>query len=300
MTFRIVTHRRWLAEEFAAVGGVLDHGFDLDPSTAHHDTWWASGAWVAGAAASGVRLPLLSAGPRWLENLPHDLTHRRVFVGTADDCRRQARSWNVDAVWCKLPEAKSDRMSADLVAVDAIPTPDILPGLVADTLLQISEPLAGLWAEARFFCSPDNVSSGAPYLVHGLGHDHPAFRPDDLLDVLSSLRETAERAYLHGGGPPGMAIDVSLCAQGPVVIEANAAWSSHPYGTDPAEVRAAIEAAHDRTGDGEPWLFDVTGVPRPWPRVTIKVLCNAPVRVEPNATRAARVYTPEDAEGWVR
>jgi hypothetical protein len=37
----------------------------------------------------------------------------------------------------------------------------------------------------------------------------------------------------------------------------------------------------------------------PRPR-NLKVLSNVPVRVDPNATRAARVYTPEDAEGWVR
>lgn len=49
-------------------------------------------------------------------------------------------------------------------------------------------------------------------------------------------------------------------------------------------------------------LLDLTYVEStytPRPR-NLKVLKNVPVRVDPNATRPARVYTAEDAEGWVR
>lgn len=32
--FRVVTHKRWLAELFQPMGAVIDHGFDIDPATA--------------------------------------------------------------------------------------------------------------------------------------------------------------------------------------------------------------------------------------------------------------------------
>lgn len=71
--------------------------------------------------------------------------------------------------------------------------------------------------------------------------------------------------------------------------------------SDWREVLGLVAAAADNDADEEAlldWAYsESTYVPR---RRDLKTLKNVPVEVDPNATRAARVYTVEDAEGWVR
>ncbi|OBC03022.1 hypothetical protein [Mycobacterium sp. 852002-40037_SCH5390672] len=71
--------------------------------------------------------------------------------------------------------------------------------------------------------------------------------------------------------------------------------------SDWRELFGLIGAPADDDPDDDDALLDLaymesTYVPRPRNLETLK---NIPVTVDPNASRATRVYTPEDAEGWV-
>ncbi len=62
---------------------------------------------------------------------------------------------------------------------------------------------------------------------------------------------------------------------------------------------ASQEDDEDAEGDDLlDWVYEESSY-TPRPR-NIKVLKDVVVRVDPNATRAARIYSPDDAEGWVR
>ena len=98
--FRVVTHKRWLAELFQPMGAVIDHGFDIDPATALDTIWWAPGAWVASAHLSGVQLPLLSCGPDWLANVPREYRGRDVRNVTIDEIPHG----KTGPTFAKLPE----------------------------------------------------------------------------------------------------------------------------------------------------------------------------------------------------
>lgn len=273
MTFHIVTHQRWLAEWFAPAGGVQSFGLDVDATAAAADTWWASGAWMAGARRAGVTIPVCSAGPDWITSVPAHLLGRRVFVGTPDESAAAARRWGADRVWAKLPEAKTDNIPAKLMRAADLRNVFSVPEAAT---IQVSEPLGNLAAEARFFCAPDGVSAGSLYLFDGAewGSDalerFTARNHAEVGDLLVRMRGVAEAAYRETPGPAGYVIDAAVTSSGrAAVLEANAAWSSNPYDTDPHAALATIEASHDRDGTMAKWLFDTAQVPPPWPRVTV-------------------------------
>lgn len=116
--FIVVTHKNWLAEQFAPMGAKQSHGFDIDPDTALDAIWWAPGAWVAAACRAGVQLPLMSNGPYWLDELPPEYRRRYVFTGSMGYIRQL---WDEDPdggfdgrYFVKLPEAKFDGFPARL------------------------------------------------------------------------------------------------------------------------------------------------------------------------------------------
>lgn len=138
--FRVVTHKNWLAAQFAPMGAVQDFGFDIDPATAKTTLWWAPGAWVVSALETGMRLPLLSCGPHWLDRLPHRFTGRTVHTIPFNDVPATLRHCWPDQVFAKLPEAKVDTFPAQLHDSQCL----------ADTLTQYQlPPYVGATADSR-------------------------------------------------------------------------------------------------------------------------------------------------------
>lgn len=257
--FRVVTHRNWLADQFKPFGAVQDWGFDINPDTAYDTIWWAPGAWVASAAKAGVKLPLLSAGPYWLDDLPVKYRGRAVrTLSIEDSCALIGQLPDQD-FFVKLPEAKLESFPARVHAFNRHWRTTISQyGLPSDTLIQLQEPRQ-FGPEARFFIAHGKVVADSFYKFDGpVIWGDPAF--DDLKmshrHLLSALRTYVKVLIKNVKLPPGVVIDVGCDETGAAyVIEANAAWSSSPYDADPEGVIQAVTAAHDFNDDHPQWRW---------------------------------------------
>lgn len=252
--FRVVTHKRWLAEQFAPMGAILDHGFDIDPSTALDTFWWAPGAWVASARLAGVKLPLMSCGPSWLTMIPKEYVGRRVqnklladiFPGTTKP------------TFAKLPEVKHDGVPAQVYSECYLRDTLAQYGLPEDTIWQLQEPVEFV-TEARFWIAHRKIVASSPYRHRDWvwGEENRPIQPlwDNRMSKMTRFMELV-LGDLYVPIPPGCVIDIGILEGGtPKIIEANAAWSSGPYDGDPAGIFEAIKAAHDFEGKYPQWAW---------------------------------------------
>lgn len=281
--FRVVTRQNWIAEHFSVVGGVHDFGFDVDPHTAPDTVWWASGGWAASVSKLGVKLPLLSCGTSWMDTVPHRYTRRRIVTVPAAQAGDAAREWKLARVFLKLPEAKTDAFPAHVCDTWRIDdeiidvSQDICGDLFSHTLVQVSEALCTPpWLEARFFISDDHISHGSVYRlgnsIWGSGSLdlllNTSLNAEQVSGHLSTMRKFIAELLADTDHPRGFVVDVGIMEGGtPILVEANAAWSSNPYSTPPEDAHASIEASHDFDGSQSRWLFNTAQVPRPHPRV---------------------------------
>lgn len=260
---RIVTHKTWLADLFKPLGAVQDYGFDIDPKTALDTYWWAPGAWVASAYKAGVELPLLSCGPRWLDDLPMEYKGREVSTGWLGDWgpffeRETLMCERYPEVFVKLPEAKVDSFPARIHGTKYMRSNLAQYNLPDSTLVQI-QGVMDFVTEARFFIAHGKITASSIYR-----HREWIWGADDapILPLIRNKMRKMERfakLVLNDPAvtcPPGFVLDIGITDAGnPKVIEANAAWSSGPYDADPRGVLEAIKASHDFGGEHSEWLW---------------------------------------------
>lgn len=275
---RVVTHKTWLTRFFAddrlvktdaRIHGVeQDFGFDINYRTATSSWWWAPGAWVASAYAADVDIPLLSCGTRWMLGLPYEYVKRKILVCTVDEAAVVLQKhvahglWQTDRVFVKLPESKLDSAQAGLFTIAGDLTADIIAaGFDSDAVVQLSEEIE-IGIEARFFVLNRSVAAYSLYkTADGVTWGDDAFDTASAIvtatDEFSDLYNfaAAVAADPRTTQPPGWVLDVGMTANGPVVIEANAAWSSGPYDCDPYGVVNTIIAAHDIDGEYAQWRW---------------------------------------------
>lgn len=252
--FRVVTHKRWLAELFRPMGAVIDHGFDIDPATALDTIWWAPGAWVASAHLSGVQLPLLSCGPDWLANVPREYRGRDVRNMTISEIP----SGKAAPTFAKLPEVKHDGIPAQVYGECYLRDTLEQYRLPAETIWQLQEPVR-FTLEARFWVAHGAIVADSLYRIGNLiwgynGFDRLAQRLDTS-HTLGAMRYMAKEVAHVVDAAPGYTLDIGLANGQPLVIEANAAWSSGPYNGDPAGIFEAIKASHDFGGEYPQWAW---------------------------------------------
>lgn len=256
--FRIVTHRNWLAKHFAEFGAVQDFGFDIDPDTAEGTIWWAPGAWVACAYQSGVRLPLTLCGHRWMETLPWDYKRRTIIVRKIEDITDDPGAGQSERVHVKLPEAKLDSFPATVFSRKYLASTLRQLHVPDGTLMQLSD-VVNFTRECRFWIAHGRITAHSWYYVDGLASDHPAFTPGAEREV-ERMAVVAERLLTEVDCPPGFTLDIGLTDDLspdaiPLVVEANAAWSSSPYDGNPRGIVESIVASHDFAGDYSRWRW---------------------------------------------
>ena len=251
--FRVVTHRAWLAHMFRREGGVQDFGLDITPESALDTLWWAPGHWVARAAVSGIQLPLTSCGQTWLTMHPEHRVQRRIAVVPARDVTHMFDEWRADELHVKLPEVKTDAFPAEVrdrekALLDC-------GRLCPDQLVQVSD-ASTFVNEARFFIANKTVAAWSWYRVGDHWFGDPEFSGQNTPDP-HKVRGLATEIARTAKAPNGYSIDIGTAVDGtPLLIEANAAWSSNPYDADMTGVFASVVASHDFDGTQSPWRFD--------------------------------------------
>ncbi len=166
---RVVTHRNWLAKQFAPFGGVQDFGFDISPATALGTVWWAPGEWVARAASTNIPLELVSCGTEWVPRMgiPDYWLKREIVTVAAGDAVSVAGNLAGDTIFVKLPEAKTDAFPAALVFKNHLGSLLASPLISENTVVQLSEEIQ-FSCEARFFVAHSRVVAHSWYQNNGL------------------------------------------------------------------------------------------------------------------------------------
>jgi hypothetical protein len=259
--FRIVTNRRWLVERFSELGAVHDDGSEIDPAAAVETVWWAPGAWVASAAAAGVRLPLLACGARWLTTVPSEWRVSGVQVCALAEVPRVVAGADQPR-FLKLAEAKVDSFRARVFRPPFTYLADTLSQFrfPDDTLIQISD-VVEFVVEARFFIAHELVTARSLYRVGDDIWGATQFARHDECAELPAMETLAAQLAAQVPAPPGYVLDIGITDdRRPLVIEANPAWSSGPYDADPAGVLEAITAAHDFERRYPEWAWTMNPV----------------------------------------
>lgn len=253
----VVSSAAWLAKDFAApsvVPIVPEVGFDLprlDPMTT---AWWCSGSYVARAAATGLVLPLMSAGPHWLNTIPYEWRGREVDSLQLSEVAARFTSGFIKPAEIKvnsLPAKVYDSASEFLNDAHAA-------GIPEDSWLSFSEPVNYV-SEYRCFTAHGKVTAATPYLIDGMTWD--GLEPDADNQGRAKATEFVESLLAQlgpEGHPPGFVVDAGVDDQGNwSVIEANASWSSNPYHSDMAGVIESVFAAHDVDSKYPQWAWQI-------------------------------------------
>lgn len=251
----VATVRGWVADDFApacrdaGVALVRSWGLDVpDLSGFARPAWWTPTEHAARLLASGVPFPMQAPGPDWLSNVPAEVTGRRVWTGAlADISAAPLRGW------CKPAEFKHPGLVAawfdstdDFVAAAA------RAGVGEDSVVQVADTRLSISWEHRFFVANQQVVGGSAYLApDGSTWVEAMVSPGHVYDQAHSLAVQVAAAV---PGPDGYVVDIATTSAGPVVLEANPAFSSALYGADPAAALVTVTAS--AAGGRWAWLPD--------------------------------------------
>jgi hypothetical protein len=256
-TLVVATHRAWVADEFAPaceradVTLVRSLGFDVpDLTGAGAVAWWTPTEHAARLLASGVPFPMQAPGPGWLDTVPAEMARRSVWTGPVE--RLVDVPWR--SGWCKPAEFKHpDLPAAWFDDVTDFADACALLDLPADAVVQVADTRLDLAWEHRFVVAHGAVLGGSPYLAPdgSLWEDGMTSPPA----VHASAAAFAADVAASVPGPPGYVLDVATTHDGaPLVLEANPAFSSALYGTDPDAALTALTAS--ATGGAWQWVPD--------------------------------------------
>lgn len=225
----VVTHRRWLVEQFAdaaTIRVVGDAGLDAPLVPPDWQTsWWAPMEHATRLRHAGIGMPLSAPGPDWLSNVPVKLTGRKVWTGTLADYRTGA---GPNHGWAKPAEFKCVGFPAQwLPSRDDVLAVAAHAGIPEESVLQLTSTRLDLVEEHRMFIHKQHVVASSPYLDARADTWDPAW--DARTDLHAQDAHAFAAAVLAATAlPDGAVLDVGLCSDGTwVVVEANPAWASN-------------------------------------------------------------------------
>lgn len=259
----VVSSAGWLAKDFSAPGIITvisEVGFDLPRLDKGTTAWWCSGSYAARAAATGLTLPLTSAGPHWMESIPFQWRLREVASIQLADVTSKFHGGFI-----KPAEIKISSLPARVYVGDGVCTAAqefmedaINAGLSDESWLSVSEPMDYV-REYRCFTANGQVTASTPYLIDGVTWDgmEPEADPEGRSTAAKFVEELLDHIGTEGH-PPGFVVDVGVDSQSRwSVIEANASWSSNPYHAEIPGVIESVLASHDVEGDYPQWAWHI-------------------------------------------
>ena len=226
----VVSQQRWRAEELAPYIDVrADFGLDTAAGGNPDGALWCPGAWAAAATVRHPQLRLSSAGARWIDNLPLELSGRESLTDTAGNWMRRLPAPAGARIFAKLPETKHEPFPA-LVRTTSELRND-LAALPRHELVSVQTPVRFV-DEVRCWVRDGNVVAHSPYFPDADRADWSSLgEPQRGIDAATWLSRNLSGVAI----PPAVVIDVGWCTDPVIgrpgwrVIEANAPWSSDWY-----------------------------------------------------------------------
>lgn len=281
-TLHVVTHRRWVADDFTAALAVtrpdvtVRHHLGLDvPAFAPGDAMWAPMEWAARALHAGAPLDLVDPGPFFVTRIPPVLLGREVSCTRLSDVVAGSAP---DEGFFKPANAKVEQAPARWWRRDAFVAAACSAGMTPDSLILWTPTRLDLAEEHRVFVLDGEPVTSSVYLRHhrssgsepveetwheSMTDPHASEARAFAADVLAGLASTHTF-------PVTFTLDIGLLDGGVpgewVVIETNPAWCAAQYGADLAVVAdclfAASEATNGWTWTPDPYLAEKAALQR--------------------------------------
>lgn len=256
----VASHRAWIAKHLkeAQISPVrLDAGLDAPIVPSPETTsWWTPTEHAVRLLHAGLTIPFQAPGPNFLNKLPNSALQRHIWTGPL----QQLPQKDIPKGFCKVAEAKIEKLPAAWYE----DTEDFLRqannlNIPSTTQIQVTPTRLTFAWEIRMFLIGTHIMGQSAYLNPD-GQTFPLTNvPDSLLNEAQAF--TNETVNSLDATPDGWVLDVGYTITGEwVIIEANPAWSSNPYDTNPKAVFLTIAAATLPSATGTGYLWQ----PDPW------------------------------------
>lgn len=259
--FVVVSESYGAASSFASGLGdremFLSYAQNLpDVSSFGTHSYWTAGGYAARLHRIGLARTFVAPGQNWLTEVSEadeDLTGRHVSTTPISELPGRVK------LFAKPAEAKIDSIPAGIYLASDLRKICKQNNVPEDTLFQWTRTILNLDHEHRFFVSDGKIRTSSVYLRHGITYfpgiessqtEAAQIAAEDLIDALLQLDLL----------PPALTLDIGLDTDTGnwVIVEANPAWSSGPYGCDKSEVIRVIERACnlDSAKDDSRWTWE--------------------------------------------
>jgi hypothetical protein len=212
-----------------------------DVSSYMSHSYWMAGGYAARLQRAGLAPNLVAPGQHWLSEvseLDETLTRRKIFTTKITELPTGA------LLFAKPAEAKIESIPAGKYFTDHLLEICKNERVPADTLFQWTETLLNLNHEHRFFISDGQIRTGSPYLIDDVVYTSEMISPyfGAAYDAAENFLRILESNNLL---PPALTLDVARDEDSGewLIIEANPAWSSGPYGASPSRILEVLERA---------------------------------------------------------
>ena len=200
-------------------------------------SYWMGGAYALQLQKIGLAKTLCSPGANWLPSVPVELLSRKVEVGTINDLANTSKNF-----WVKPSEAKVQSFPAGLYNFNTLNHIFVSNKIDSSLSIQWTESILDINFEHRFFIAAGKVITGSPYKVNGIGWH----KDIDFSESVNASHFAQHVINELGDNFPNFAtLDVGLNTKTSkwLVIEANRAWSSGLYGSNPSAALDVIESS---------------------------------------------------------
>jgi hypothetical protein len=227
-----------------------------DVSSYMSHSYWMAGGYAARLQRAGLAPNLVAPGQHWLSEvseLDETLTRRKIFTTKIAELPTGA------LLFAKPAEAKIESIPAGKYFTDHLLEICKNERVPADTLFQWTETLLNLNHEHRFFISDGQIRTGSPYLIDDVVYTSEMISPyfGAAYDAAENFLRILESNNLL---PPALTLDVARDEDSGewLIIEANPAWSSGPYGASPSRILEVLEraCAWSKDVDDAKWLWE--------------------------------------------
>jgi hypothetical protein len=226
-------------------------------------SYWMGGAYALELKNVGLAQNLCSPGPLWLPDLPFDLVSRKIYSGVIEELKRFSGD-----VWAKPSEAKVPCFPAAKYSYAELSKIFAENNLVPNLSIQWTPDILPIDFEHRFFVADNQIITGSPYKVHGIG-----FGKDIDFSEYLAAKEFAAEVLTNADNPPAFTLDVGMNTETGkwITIEGNRAWSSGIYGSNAEAAITVVDYSCSYAEDKWQWTpdFQLIESGKKWERLTV-------------------------------